>query len=117
MYIKELIERYPVLAKCEKEIREAKDAIIKSYETEGKLLICGNGGSCADSDHICGELLKSFVKIAVDLMSIKHGFMPVSELLIPMVVLIINKLAFLSLAKDCKSWLIGLLNTVVTTFV
>lgn len=62
MYIKELIERYPVLAKCEKEIREAKDAIIKSYENEGKLLICGNGGSCADSDHICGELLKSFVK-------------------------------------------------------
>lgn len=62
MYIKELIERYPVLASCEKEIRAASDAIIESYKNEGKLLVCGNGGSCADSDHICGELLKSFIK-------------------------------------------------------
>ena len=33
------------------------------YEKGGKLLIAGNGGSASDSDHICGELLKSFVKI------------------------------------------------------
>ena len=67
MYIKELIERYPVLASCEKEIRAAGDAIIESYKNEGKLLVCGNGGSCADSDHICGELLKSFIKKMGDL--------------------------------------------------
>ena len=27
-----------------------------------KLLLCGNGGSCADCDHIAGELLKGFLK-------------------------------------------------------
>ena len=61
-YIKELIERYPALAVCEKDIRAAADAIIASYKAGGKLIVAGNGGSAADSDHITGELLKSFVK-------------------------------------------------------
>lgn len=61
-YIKELIERYPALAACEKDIRAAADAIIESYKAGGKLIVAGNGGSAADSDHITGELLKSFVK-------------------------------------------------------
>lgn len=61
-YIKELIERYPALAVCEKDIRAAADAIIDSYKAGGKLIVAGNGGSAADSDHITGELLKSFVK-------------------------------------------------------
>lgn len=62
-YIKQLIERYPALSVCEKDIRAAADALIASYEKGGKLLVAGNGGSASDSDHICGELLKSFVKI------------------------------------------------------
>lgn len=62
MHIKELVSRYPALVKCEAEIRAAFETIKNSYEAGGKLLVCGNGGSCADSDHICGELLKSFVK-------------------------------------------------------
>ncbi|MCR4821495.1 MAG: SIS domain-containing protein [Treponema sp.] len=62
-HIKELIERYPALAVCENDIRNAASAMIESYEKGGKLLIAGNGGSASDSDHICGELLKSFVKI------------------------------------------------------
>lgn len=61
-YIDELIERYPALSACRKDIEKAADALIKSFEKGGKLLIAGNGGSCADSDHISGELLKSFVK-------------------------------------------------------
>lgn len=61
-YIKELIERYPTLAVCEKDIRAAASAIIDSYKAGGKLIVAGNGGSAADSDHITGELLKSFVK-------------------------------------------------------
>ena len=61
-YIKELIERYPALSVCEKDIRAAADAIIDSYKAGGKLIVAGNGGSAADSDHITGELLKSFVK-------------------------------------------------------
>lgn len=61
-YIKELVERYPALLACEKDIRAAADAIIESYKAGGKLIVAGNGGSAADSDHITGELLKSFVK-------------------------------------------------------
>ena len=62
-YIRQLIERYPALSVCENDIRSAANAIITSYEKGGKLLVAGNGGSAADSDHITGELLKSFVKI------------------------------------------------------
>ena len=61
-YIKELIERYPALSVCEKDIRSAAKAIIDSYKAGGKLIVAGNGGSASDSDHITGELLKSFVK-------------------------------------------------------
>lgn len=61
-YIAELIERYPCLSVCENDIREAADKIIASYKKGGKLMVAGNGGSAADSDHITGELLKSFVK-------------------------------------------------------
>ena len=35
-------------------------SIIKCYSTEGKLLVCGNGGSSSDSDHLVGELMKSY---------------------------------------------------------
>jgi D-sedoheptulose 7-phosphate isomerase len=57
-----LIERYPALAVCESEIKSAIEAIIACYERGGKLLLCGNGGSCADCDHIVGELMKGFLK-------------------------------------------------------
>lgn len=57
-----LIERYPALAACESEIKRAIEAIIACYEKGGKLLLCGNGGSCADCDHIVGELMKGFLK-------------------------------------------------------
>ena len=61
-YIKQLIERYPILSENEKDIRQACEVIINCYEQGGKLLICGNGGSCADAEHIAGELMKGFLK-------------------------------------------------------
>lgn len=61
--LKELVKRYPVLEAGVGEIEKAKDAIIDCYNKGGKLLICGNGGSCADSDHIVGELMKGFLKL------------------------------------------------------
>ena len=61
-FIKELVERYPALSVCKADIESAAKAIIDSYEAGGKLLVAGNGGSAADSDHITGELLKSFIK-------------------------------------------------------
>ena len=61
-YIDQLIERYPSLNVCKKDIEDAANALIESFKNGGKLLVAGNGGSCADSDHITGELLKSFCK-------------------------------------------------------
>lgn len=61
-HISELIERYPALKVCENSIEHAAEVLIETYEKGGKLLVAGNGGSCADSDHITGELLKSFIK-------------------------------------------------------
>lgn len=59
--INDLIGRYPVLNECREDIEKAKDAIIGCYEKGGKLLLCGNGGSAADCDHIVGELMKGFM--------------------------------------------------------
>lgn len=56
-----LIIRYPCLAVCKDDIRKAIDTIIDSYKNGGKLLLCGNGGSCADCEHIVGELMKGFL--------------------------------------------------------
>ncbi len=57
-----LTKRYPALQSCITEVEAAADSIIECYRNGGKLLICGNGGSAADADHIVGELLKSFSK-------------------------------------------------------
>jgi D-sedoheptulose 7-phosphate isomerase len=59
--INELIERYPSLIACKTEIENAKDIIINSFASGGKLLLAGNGGSCADCEHIVGELMKGFL--------------------------------------------------------
>lgn len=59
-HIQQLINRYPRLADLKNEIEKAGIAIIDSYKNGGKLLVCGNGGSASDSDHIVGELMKSF---------------------------------------------------------
>lgn len=57
----ELFERYPCLAVCEESIKSALDLIIGTYKAGGKLLLCGNGGSAADCEHITGELMKGFL--------------------------------------------------------
>ncbi len=56
----ELCRRYPQLNSVASVIDEAASAIIKCYSSGGKLLVCGNGGSSSDSDHLVGELMKSF---------------------------------------------------------
>ncbi|HBM75123.1 MAG TPA: phosphoheptose isomerase [Clostridiaceae bacterium] len=43
------------------DILKACSMICGSYGSGGKVLTCGNGGSCADSDHIVGELMKGFL--------------------------------------------------------
>lgn len=55
-----LVNRYPVLECVKQDIVDAYLIMQKSYENGGKLLIAGNGGSAADSEHIVGELMKGF---------------------------------------------------------
>ena len=60
--INELISRYPILKNIKCDIEASAKEIIACYENGGKLLLCGNGGSAADCEHIAGELMKGFLK-------------------------------------------------------
>lgn len=64
---KNLFLNYPELCVCEEAINSAFHAMQTCFRGEHKLLIAGNGGSAADSEHISGELMKSFMfKRSVD---------------------------------------------------
>lgn len=60
--IDQLIKRYPQLDVVEKQIENAYYILRDSFKNGGKLMIAGNGGSCADCEHIAGELMKGFLK-------------------------------------------------------
>ena len=55
-----LIKRYPKLEICKEDIRTAYELLETAYSNGRKLLVCGNGGSASDSEHIVGELMKEF---------------------------------------------------------
>lgn len=55
-----LIERYPKLAVCREDLQKAYELLEAAYQQGRKLLVCGNGGSASDSEHIVGELMKEF---------------------------------------------------------
>lgn len=57
-----LLERYPVLQSCRKELDDAFEILVTAYRAGNKLLVCGNGGSAADSEHLVAELMKGFLK-------------------------------------------------------
>ena len=58
----ELIARYPILKGVGGDIIASYLILQNIYENGGKLLIAGNGGSAADTEHIAGELMKRFRK-------------------------------------------------------
>jgi D-sedoheptulose 7-phosphate isomerase len=59
-HLENLIERYPALGECRPDIQKAFDLLAAAFRKDGKLLLCGNGGSAADSEHWAGEMLKGF---------------------------------------------------------
>lgn len=59
--LNELLKRYPCLESTREDIVKAENTFITAFKNGNKLLICGNGGSCADCEHIVGELMKSFL--------------------------------------------------------
>lgn len=61
-FIEELFLRYPILEENKKEIEDVFNCMLNTYKTDKKILFAGNGGSCADSEHIVGELMKGFIK-------------------------------------------------------
>ena len=61
-HLSRLTERYPALASCASDIAAAFDVLQNLFSSGNKLLICGNGGSAADSEHMVGELMKGFMK-------------------------------------------------------
>ena len=61
VHLKNLIKYYPQLECCKNDIYDAYNKIYNCFEQRGVLLICGNGGSSADADHIVGELMKGFL--------------------------------------------------------
>lgn len=59
-HLNHLVERYPGLAVCREDIKEAYELLEAVFKGGRKLLVCGNGGSASDSEHIVGELMKEF---------------------------------------------------------
>lgn len=58
----ELIKRYPALTEQKENVCRAFEIAAGAYRSGKKMLVCGNGGSASDSEHIVGELMKSFKK-------------------------------------------------------
>ncbi|QNK40051.1 D-sedoheptulose-7-phosphate isomerase [Caproicibacter fermentans] len=59
--MEQLYLRRPDLLPVRESIDRACAAVLDVYRGGGKLLVCGNGGSCADGGHIVGELMKGFL--------------------------------------------------------
>lgn len=58
--LEDLIRRYPALEGNKESIWKAYEILAETYKNDGKVLICGNGGSASDAEHIVGELMKEF---------------------------------------------------------
>ena len=59
----DLTQRRPDLAGCLPDVRRAGEMLAACFWQGGKLLLCGNGGSAADCEHIVGELMKGFRRL------------------------------------------------------
>lgn len=53
-----ILKRYPQLHSCKMSVLQALDLLVECFKNDGKLLVMGNGGSSADAEHLCAELVK-----------------------------------------------------------
>lgn len=60
-HLQDFFSRKPELTYLEKNLRDSIALIVASVAQGHKILVCGNGGSASDCEHISGELLKSFM--------------------------------------------------------
>ena len=75
----ELIERYPKLSNVKGDILDTYLVLESAYKNGNKVLVCGNGGSMSDSEHIVGELLKRFKKDREIPLDVKEKLMAMGE--------------------------------------
>lgn len=59
--VEKLVGRRPELACAAPALRRLVEETTACLKAGGTFFVAGNGGSAADSDHICGELLKGFL--------------------------------------------------------
>lgn len=59
--LERLLVKYPELQACRVDIQEAFELLRDTFRNQGRLLVCGNGGSAADAEHIVGELMKGYL--------------------------------------------------------
>lgn len=78
--VEDLIKRYPDLAVCKDSIVNAYEILKECYLSGHKLLVAGNGGSCADSEHIVGELMKAFKRPRVLSNEMKEALISVDSI-------------------------------------
>ena len=60
-FIEEAVRRYPLLDACRAAMEAGLKTLEEAFARGGKMLVCGNGGSAADAEHIVGELIKGFL--------------------------------------------------------
>ncbi len=56
-----LLEKYPALEALVPSLERADEMLRTCYQSGGQVLICGNGGSASDADHVVGELMKGYL--------------------------------------------------------
>ncbi len=59
--LQDLMARRSELEPQTENIKKMLDMMIDTYNNGGKILVCGNGGSNSDAEHIVAELMKSFM--------------------------------------------------------
>ena len=89
--ITQLFKRRPELEVCKDDIQSACELLLHSFRSGNQVLLCGNGGSAADCEHIAGELVKRFSrprplapelvkKLGPELAANLHGALPALSL-------------------------------------
>ncbi len=61
-HLADLFARQPELSRNREELERAFELLRGVFRGGGRLLLCGNGGSAADVEHVAGELLKGFAR-------------------------------------------------------
>jgi D-sedoheptulose 7-phosphate isomerase len=59
--VRDLVKRLPELGVCQEPIIAACEAMVACARARGTVLVCGNGGSAADAEHLVGELMNRFL--------------------------------------------------------